>query len=160
MTLMWMGLLVVVLVGAGIHALNTKYHGVGDFYYVTLRTEEAGRLVLRFECSDSNKSFSLVLISNGLENVLDEDLNTSSDSSTTYLSYDTGKHFYTGIMNQIQTCLYLSRGDRQLKERLLIVHDLIALIYRQQATMRITDKGNFKVGYRAARCIKALGRIP
>ncbi|QAU04207.1 hypothetical protein [Vibrio phage 2 TSL-2019] len=159
MTLAWMGLLVVVLIGALIHALGTQYNGVGDFYYVTLgREEAAGRLTLNLECSDSSKSFTLVLISNGLENVLDLNLDTERDPSTIHLGYDSGKQFYTDIMKQLRKRLTLHKGVEPLEERLLITHDLFALIHRQQSRMCITDKSNFKVGYRAARRIKALGR--
>lgn len=159
MTLMWMGLLLVILIGAWLHALNTKYDGVGDFYYVTLGKEEAaGRITLRLECSDSSKCFSLVLISNGLENVLDMNLDTECDPSTIHLGYTTGKQFYSGMMKDLHKRIKKHKHIPLMEERLLITHDLIALIYRQHSSMCITDQNNFKVGYRAARRLKALGR--
>lgn len=161
MTLAWMGLLVVVLIGAWRNALKTKYDGVGDFYSVTVKELKHGRITIECCCSDDSKSFLFILTSNTVENIFELSLPIRNDEvpATLTLGCEPGSHFHRTVTDHLVSAIALYKNDRLLKERLLIAHDLIQFVF-DQSLMKITQRQNFHVEYNVEQKLISLGKIP
>lgn len=159
MTLLWMGLLVVILAGAFHNALTTKYDGVGDFYSVTMGEQEAGRVTFSLSCSDRNKNFLVTLVLDGLENIsgFDLEIEYREIPNTLYLGVQPGECFIRLLTQQLTSAIEYHKDNRDMEERLLITHDLIQYVY-DQSSMKITQRGNFHVDYAVEHKLISLGK--
>ncbi|UVD32206.1 hypothetical protein [Vibrio phage phiKT1028] len=157
MTLMWMGLLVIILIGALHNALQLRYDGVGDFYSVTLKKLSAGRITFQFSCSNDNKNFLLSLVLNNLEQSSEIEVEYLAVPNTVMLGVYPGKDFHLETVMQLNAAIDLHGENREMEERLLIVHDLLQLVY-EPSSMRITERDNFHVDYNVELKLQLLGK--
>lgn len=158
MTLMWMGLLVIILAGAWHNALTTKHDGVGDFYSVSMGEQKEGRVTFALSCSDSNKNFLITLVLDDLENISGFDLEIEYQEipNTLYLGVQPGETFIRSTIQQLESAIAYHKENRAMEERLLITHDLFQFVY-DQSSMKITQRGNFHVDYAVERKLISLG---